>query len=226
MSTVTELREKQATIVAEARAALAEIKSDTAEARVAELEGQHDRAMAEYDRLEARIAREEKLAEREAVINAADDRRPLGENRSVKSGADKDELHRHAFETFLRNGASALSREQRQIIQEARAQGVSPDAKGGYLAPTLFVARVIESLKAYGPMLDDGVFDVINTGNGNDLEMPTEDDTANEGALLGENVQDTEQDLEWGQKTLGAYKYTTKIIRVSEELLQDLGDRC
>ncbi len=219
--TISELRAKQAQLVAEARAELEKITPETDEARSAEINSAHDKAMGEYDRLEARIAREEKLAEREAELNAADERRPVGENRSVKPGGDKDELHRQAFETFLRSGASALSREQRQIMLEARAQGVSPDAKGGYLAPTVFVARVIESLKAYGPMLDDGVFDIINTGNGNDLEMPTEDDTANEGALLGENVQDTEQDMEWGQKTLGAYKYTTKIIRVSEELLQD-----
>lgn len=52
---ISELRSKQEQLVADARAALAEINDDTPEARATELNEQHDRAMAEYDRIEARI---------------------------------------------------------------------------------------------------------------------------------------------------------------------------
>jgi HK97 family phage major capsid protein len=46
-------------------------------------------------------------------------------------------------------------------------------------------------------------------------------DTSNVGALLSENVQDSEQDVTFGNLTLDAYKYTSKIVRVSVELMQD-----
>ena len=36
-----------------------------------------------------------------------------------------------------------------------------------------------------------------------------------------ENTQDSEQDMTFGVMTLDAYKYTSKIVRVSVELLQD-----
>jgi HK97 family phage major capsid protein len=49
----------------------------------------------------------------------------------------------------------------------------------------------------------------------------TEDDTANSGAILAENTQVTEQDMAWGTAQLGAYMYTSKLVRVSYQLLQD-----
>jgi HK97 family phage major capsid protein len=224
MSTVTELREKQAQIVAEARAALAEIKNDTAEARVAELEGQHDRAMAEYDKLEARIAREEKLAEREAAINAADDRRPLGENRSVKPGdeKDKDERHATAFRSYLRNGLDGMEVEERKALRELRAQAAGTDNAGGYTVPQGFSNELVVSLKAWGPMLDPGVVRQIVTATGNQVDWPTLNDTANKGYRLSENAAATnEGDLVFGNKNLDAYKYASGPILVSSELIQD-----
>ena len=62
MSRLKDLRERQEQIVSEARERLDQISSATDEARAAELESQHDTAMAEYDRLEKQITREETLA--------------------------------------------------------------------------------------------------------------------------------------------------------------------
>src|SRR5664280_1390339 len=47
------------------------------------------------------------------------------------------------------------------------------------------------------------------------------DDTANVGAILAENTQETQLDLTVGQTQLGAYMYTSKIVLVSLQLLQD-----
>jgi HK97 family phage major capsid protein len=221
MSTIAELRAKQEQHVAEARAALAEIKDDTKEDRVAELEQQHDRAMAEYDKLEARIAREEKLAEREAELNAADDRRPIGENRAVKTGAPNGDASREAFRSYLRLGLEDMPAEERKIVREMRAQAAGTDAKGGFLVPEGFQAELVKSLAAWGPMLDSGVARIITTASGNSIPWPTMNDTSNEGALIAENTQVSESEVAFGTKTLEAYKYTSGVVLVSAELLQD-----
>lgn len=227
MSTIAELREKQLNIVANARAALAEIKDDTDGARVTELETQHDRAMADYDKIEARIVREEKLAEREAELNAADERRPLGETRKVNGGKREerpiDELRREAFVSYLRNGINDMPEEQRKIVREMRAgpQATAPGADGGYLVPQGFMAELVKSLKAWGPMLDPGITRELTTATGNTIPWPTMDDTSNTGALIAENAQVQLAEMAFGTKTLEAYKYTSGVVLVSSELLQD-----
>ncbi|MET4687410.1 phage major capsid protein [Sinorhizobium fredii] len=220
---ISELREKQQKLVSDARALLADIKDDTAEARVAELESQHDAAMAEYDRLEARIKREEALETRERDLNAADDRRPTGEDRSVQGGRQEnvDEVRAAAFRSYLRHGLEDMPAEQRKIVREMRAQAVGTDSKGGYLVPEGFMAELVKSLKAWGPMLDPGVTRVLTTTAGNSIPWPTMDDTSNEGSLIGENTQVTESEVAFGTKTLEAYKYTSGVVLVSAELLQD-----
>lgn len=228
MSTITELRAKQEKLVADARGFLAEIKDDTAEDRVAELETQHDRAMAEYDRLEERVKREEALAARESALNAADERRPTGENRDVRGNRDErtvEEREAAAFDTFLRGGIGALDAEQRSLLRkdksEERAQAVGTGPAGGYLAPDAFVAELIKSLKAWGPMLDPGVTRQITTTTGTGLTWPTFDDTNNEGSLIGENTQVALAEVEFGTRTLDAFKYTSGVVLISDELLQD-----
>ncbi|MDW9540288.1 phage major capsid protein [Sinorhizobium meliloti] len=223
MSKITELREKQQKLVADARALLADIKDDTAEVRVAELESQHDAAMAEYDRLEARIKREEALEARERDLNAADDRRPNGEDRSVQGSqqGNVDEARAAAFRSYLRHGLEDMPAEERKVVREMRAQAVGTDSKGGYLVPEGFMAELVKSLKAWGPMLDPGVTRVLTTTAGNSIPWPTMDDTSNEGSLIGENTQVTETEISFGTKTLEAYKYTSGVVLVSAELLQD-----
>lgn len=223
MSKITELREMQQKLVADARALLADIKDDTAEVRVAELESQHDAAMAEYDRLEARIKREEALEARERDLNAADDRRPNGEDRSVQGGRQEnaDEARAAAFRSYLRHGLEDMPAEERKIVREMRAQAVGTDSKGGYLVPEGFMAELVKSLKAWGPMLDGGIVRRLDTATGASIPWPTMNDTSNEGSLIGENTQVTESEVAFDTKTLEAYKYTSGVVLVSAELLQD-----
>lgn len=225
--TIAEMRAKQESLVAEARAFLAEIKDDTQEDRVAELEGSHDKAMGEFDKLEARIKREEALETRAAALNEADARRPNGEDRTVKPGEDKrteDEKRAEAFDCYIRQGSSSLSREQRGLLvryTEERAQSVSTNTAGGYLAPAQFQAEMIKSLKAWGPMLDPAITRVLNTSTGVPFQWPTFDDTANSGSLIAENTQVSTAEVAFGTRALDAYKYTTNVVLVSDELLQD-----
>ncbi|MGO8211845.1 phage major capsid protein [Rhizobium ruizarguesonis] len=225
MPTILEMREKQQKLVADARALLADIKDDTAEARVAELETQHDAAMVEFDKLEARIKREEDAEAREKLLNEADARRPNADTRAVAGEAEKtaDEKYADAFRSFLRGGVSSLSVEQRAIIKkvEERGQSVGQQTQGGYLVPGIFQAELIKSLKAWGPMLDPGVTRMLTTSTGATITMPTMNDTANVGALIGENQQVSVSEIAFGTKSIDAYKYTSGVVLVSDELLQD-----
>src|SRR3546814_6526214 len=93
------MRERQAQIVAEARERTDQITASTDEARTTELETQHDTAMAEYDRLETLIQREEHVAELEAraAEREAGERprqRPNGGDRQAPAGGGGEQIRR------------------------------------------------------------------------------------------------------------------------------------
>lgn len=232
MSRITELREKQAKLVAEARELIDQIDDDTDEARAKELEASYDKAMAEHDKIEARIEKEERLAQAEKAMDAPDPRRPNAGTRDAdpkKPGLeDNDETRAQVFKRWVQHGMEALGHEERMLMadmqtalpKEARAQATTTTA-GGYTIPEGFLPEITKTMAMWGPMLDPGITRVVMTATGNDLPWPTMDDTANEGAILGENVQIGEQDITFGQKTLNAFLYTSKLIRVSYQLLQD-----
>ena len=59
------LNEKRGELVTQARAALDEITANTDESRTAELTERHDKIMTDFDKIEADIAREERVAKAE-----------------------------------------------------------------------------------------------------------------------------------------------------------------
>jgi HK97 family phage major capsid protein len=126
----------------------------------------------------------------------------------------------------MREGTTELTSEERSALRtgwvdgkELRAQGVATGAAGGYLVPPAFRAKMVEAQRFFSSMRD--VAEVITTETGATLPWPTADDTANVGAILGENTQVTEQDVTLGQADIGAYTYTSKLVRVSLQLLND-----
>lgn len=225
--TIVELRERQQKHVADAREALDAI-DDADETRAKELEEQHDRAMADFDKLEAKIERLQKLEAAEDRADQGDPRRPIPPDGEDRGGRETEVTPEQAFTRAMCFGVNALSTEERHALAELRAE-VTPEmraqsttgSEGGFTIPEGFQAEIIRSMSAFGPMLDPGVTRQLNTASGNPLPWPTMDDTSNEGALLAENVQDGEEDVVFGQKQLDAYMYTSKIVRVSLQLLQD-----
>jgi HK97 family phage major capsid protein len=75
------------------------------------------------------------------------------------------------------------------------------------------------SLLAFGGVRQ--VATVIRTDSGAALPIPTSDDTSNKGAILSENSAASEQSIAFGQLVLDSYKYSSKYVLVSVELLQD-----
>lgn len=106
----------------------------------------------------------------------------------------------------------------RSVQSIINAQTTVP-AEGGYTIPEGFVNNLEIAMLEFGGMRQ--VSSIIRTATGNDLPWPTTNDTANKGVLLAESVQDAELDVVFGQVMFGAYKYTSRIVRVSVELMQD-----
>ena len=230
MPDIAELREKQQNLVAEARSALNQLDENTSESRAKELEQQHDAAMGQFDKLDERIQRMEKLAGAEERSSQPDPRRPVEADTTGTVERGDDPIDRtDVFKRAMCFGVNTLTTEERHelanlradLTAEQRAQSAGANTEGGFTIPEGFADEIVQAMRAYGPMLNPGVTREIVTASGNSLPFPTMDDTANKGALLGENTQATEQDVAFGQKQIEAYTYTSRIVRVSLQLLQD-----
>lgn len=209
-NTWSQMQEIQATADREGRSELS-----------AEEREKWDRAEADLTASSQDIERMERMARMDTVQR--DQLIVASGQPGAERGTDPETDYRNAFGQFVRRGMSGLDNEQRQLLMtnsaEVRAQATSPGSAGGYFIPTETLSRITETMKAYGGLL--GAANVITTASGNPLNWPTNDDTSNVGAILSENSQITEQDVTLGQKTLGAFTYTSKLVRVSLQLLQD-----
>lgn len=229
-----ELRAKQAQLLADARARLDEIKSDTPEGRAAELEAQHDAAMAEWDKLEARCARLQKLVDaEERARNVNADRRPNGEDRHGQEDRGGDEAieYRHVLAKVICGvEVGELSADERKVLRagatkfEQRIQTAGSTSAGGYTVPTELAGFIDQAMKDWGPMYDETVATVIKTSSGHSIKVPTVDDTAKSGGAHTEGTaltDDGSEDVVFGQKSLDAFGFDTEFVKWSWELDMD-----
>lgn len=216
------LREQRANIYQQMQDVL-----DAAEAENRDLSGEerasYEAMEADLDSLGSRIERQERMDQLANGMRgtAAE---PPAEIHAASEGDDETE-YTEAFADFLRHGMADVSAEHRALLQARfqtapqNAAGVGSGSAGGYTVPEGFRQVMIETMKAFGPMLTEA--EVIYTETGNPMPWPTNDDTANVGAILAENTQVTEQDVTFGTGLIEAYMYTSKLVRVSLQFLQD-----
>lgn len=102
---------------------------------------------------------------------------------------------------------------------EQRALALNLNTAGGYLVPEGFVQNLEVALLLYSNIRV--VADVMRTASGQDLPWPSVNDTFNKGSILVENATVGNQDIVFGQTVLHAYKYTSKLVQVPVELLED-----
>jgi HK97 family phage major capsid protein len=233
-----ELREKRANVIANARAKLDEIKTETPAERAAEIEREADAMLAEVDTLDAKIERAQKLVDLEERGRAPDPRRPIpddvNDDEPEGRGAENDQEYREVFSRVLRFGAHELTPEERGILmrnrlnltREMRAQAVGDSAAGGYTVPQGFAGNIDQTIQTWGPMWDGNIVEEMTTATGNRIPYPTVDDTDHEAGDKAENApakDDGSDDVEFDAKYLDAYMTSTGIVRISLELLQDSG---
>ena len=215
--TLQQLKERYAQLSAEMRS-LHEGTGD--DAWTGETRSKWEAMKTELKGLKDKIEREEELRENDQAF--IEERSRTGNNGVVLPEVTGQEAEqRSAFDAFLRRGHDFLTTEQRTAVYAMRAQGTNPNEAGGFTVPTTLQARVIESLNAYGGIAE--VCQLLNTDNGAPIAWAVSDGAEEEGELIGENQAASEKDVEFGMGSLGSFTISSKIIRVSEQLLQDAG---
>ena len=200
---------------------------------------------AEVQRRESMAAREKELSapietkpaskeKRSAPIPTGAGRDDGDPNLTKEQREERQKEKLRVFDLWVREGAASLEPEDRALLRtmssrekidqsdippQFRAQSVGTGSTGGFVIPQGFSGELETFLKAYGGMRD--VARLFPTPSGNDIPWPTVDDTANVGELLAENTGAALQDVAFGQVILKAYKYSSKIVLVPIELLQD-----
>lgn len=113
-----------------------------------------------------------------------------------------------------------LTTDERRML-ETRGTSIlvsNTDSLGGYTVPQSFSNTLETMMKFYGGWSAFG--DMPDTIGGT-LKYPTLDDTASTGNVPGQGVASTVLDLTFGNVLFTDYTVDSKIVKISEELMQD-----
>ncbi|WP_288077286.1 phage major capsid protein [Pseudomonas sp.] len=207
--TIQALRERRNGIAIEARKLL----DDTKDKKwTPENQTKYDTLTGEISDLDGRIEREQKVLDLAAEKHFTE---PLNKNGKRDTEDMLSEIG--IFDTWSRRGEKGFSAEQ--AAKFYNTMSTTTGSEGGYTVPSAVASSLIDSLKLFGGMR--AVAEPLNTAQGNPLSFPATDGTAEVGEILAENAQATGADPAFGTVGLNVFKYSSKIIAVPIELLQD-----
>jgi HK97 family phage major capsid protein len=103
------------------------------------------------------------------------------------------------------------------MVRATMSTGTNPE--GGYTVATEVATSILDALRQFGGMR--AVADVITTTQGGPMNWPTSDGTSEEGEIVDENGTASDLDVAFGVKSLPVFKYSSKVVTVPVELLQD-----
>lgn len=211
MHSIQALRERRSTRAQELHALL---NNNSGDKWNADLQAKYDQGMSEIEDLDGEMDRHQalmnKIAE-ESLDGKLHDVAARKIHDADKTGG------RQLYAKWLRGGDKALSAEEWANIRAVTS--TTTGSEGGYTVQSDVSKSLIDSLKAFGGMRE--VSTVIQTEMGNPLSFPTTDGTAETGELIAENATATAADPTFGTVALNAYKFSSKIVAVPFELLQD-----
>lgn len=179
----------------------------------ADCQTKYDAGIKEIDEIRAEIGRHEALLAKfsadalDAGTKEAAERLLHGNKSPLAS------LHAK----WLRGGDKALNESDWATIRATMS--TTTGSEGGYTVATEVAATVADALKAYGGVRE--VATVINTAQGNPMTFPTSDGTSETGEQVAENVAATGADVSFGSVPVDCYKFSSKVVTVPIELLQD-----
>jgi HK97 family phage major capsid protein len=221
---IPELLQKRARISEDARALLLTAERET-RSLTSEEQEKYDRMHADIEQVNRDIANERKMSGVDESLRGAPAPAQPG-------NAEVD--NRVALDSFLRGGREALSIEQRESLAPVKGfrdgivfRAASPlsdvtGAAGQYTVAPTFYSILTDARKWFGGMFQCGA-SVLRTATGAALYMPSANDTGNVGELLSENTQASQAttEMSFGQVELDAFKFSSKLVLVPIELLQD-----
>lgn len=212
--TIQAMRERRNALAKETRNLLDQNPASTWNA---EHQKVYDEKLAEVERIDAAISREQKVLDLHGESVAAD---AIVERLKGNSSASAE-----ALRAFAKGGLSGLSAEQlremraRQTPDIQNAMSTTTTTEGGFTVATEYMKRLEEVLKVYGGMRQ--VATIIQTASGAQMNFPTADSTAEVGEIVGQNAAVASGDTTFGNVALDVYKYSSKKIALPFELIQD-----
>lgn len=206
MQSIQALRERHASLAKETRALVEKHNGEWK----SEHQASYDAGIAQLDDVKAQIDRLEKVLE-----TAKDEKIENSINES-----DEKKIHaagKDLFAKWVKGGDRALSAQDWADVRATMS--TTTTTEGGYTVPTDVASQINDVLKAYGGVRQEAT--VISTAQGNDINFPTSNGTSEVGELIAQNVTATAADPSFGVITLSTYKFSSKIVAVPYELLQD-----
>lgn len=214
-------REERAKLVADVRAILDKTDPTPEEyGKATELLDREDALKKEIDTLERAL-------DAEARADELADARAGRENVSRDEAADRTRIEAETFEAFIRGGMLELAPDQRKIMAGLRRQlpqgalTTGTGSSGGYTVPEGFRQNLEDAILSFGGMRAAAT--IWTTDSGETIPWPTANDTAQVGAIVGENVDAFTggTDPSFDQVPFGAFIYTSRGVLVPVSLLQD-----
>lgn len=228
MYEIKELRQKRAKVWEDAKAIL-KTAADEKRELTAEETTKYDAMVADVDKLKGEVERAERAIELDKELAESAGRKT--ESRITTP----DQLTRSDWNRMFRAWASYGTRAASQVDidfahkvglnpanQEfdVRAMTVTTATQGGSTVADEPMRSFYEVQKWYGRVRN--VATVLQTETGGDLPIPTMNDTSNTGEIVADSgAHTTTADPAVGIVTMKAYKFGSKAVLVSVELLQD-----
>ena len=173
----------------------------------------YDAGMAELEEIDARIARIQdvnaKLAEETRTHEVAE--------AAMKRGVDNKDAGLTIWAKWLKGGDKALNADDWAHVRNTMS--TTTPSEGGFTVDSQVATSVLDPIKEYGGMRS--VSTVIATSGVGAMSFPTSNGTADEGEIIAENQTATDADVTFGTISLPVYKFSSKVVTVPFELLQD-----
>ena len=120
-----------------------------------------------------------------------------------------------------KNDNDMIAESLKSLGIELAATQTTTTTGGGYTIPRGFQAELEKAVLAYGGMWEAAR--ILRTSKGNTIDWPTVNDTNNKAYLLSQSTSAATDaaPIVFGTKTLNAYKYTSGLIQVPTELVED-----
>lgn len=164
----------------------------------------------EIERLDSQIESTQRL------LNIAAEER-FDDARRQNPAPANQEGHRAIMSKLLRSGVNALTADEARQIRNTMS--TTTGSQGGYTVATEVASELVETIASYSGIRRTA--SRLVTASGAPLGYPGSNGSAEEGEIIGENANANSQDVDFFTVPLNTFKFSSKIIAVPIELVQD-----
>lgn len=207
MKVLAELREKRNSLAVEMRSLLDNNKDKWNK----ELQAKYD----EFDNALQDVDHQIKSTQRMMDLDA-EAKFGIGEGNPTPKQENKVQA---LYSKWLRHGDKAITAEEWTAIRNVMS--TTTGSEGGFTVQTDVSSTLIDAMKSYSGLRSSGLCEIIRTEKGNELSFATSDGTAEEGEIVAENGAATDEDASFGSISIPVYKFSSKVVTIPIELLQD-----